>query len=144
MTAETVIGCYSLWMAPHVAAQRRPLSCRELKGAQQHYRGKLRKAQLHANVLRHNAYKSQSLSFSFPQRTEAWSCLLFRYAGGTGIASNADTGLQCRSILPTLAPLYWKSFNNTYHKVKKRQTENQLFCTWDTNCATGNEHVSCV
>lgn len=43
---QSLEGCYALWMVPCVEAKRCPESQRDIKGAQQQYRAKLRKAQL--------------------------------------------------------------------------------------------------
>lgn len=43
---QSLEGCYSLWMVPCVEAKRCPESQRDIKGAQQQYRAKLRKARL--------------------------------------------------------------------------------------------------
>lgn len=59
-------------MGPAGAVEHHPLSYRDLRGAQRHFRGKLRKAELHAEKL---------------------SCVVLRFSGGVGISSSADTDM---------------------------------------------------
>ncbi len=78
-TAGAAIYCYSLWMEPGVAAWCCQLSYRDLKGAERHYRGELRKSQLYANVLWCNTSDTQEKAnhahFNAAE-SEAQSCLL--------------------------------------------------------------------
>lgn len=96
----TTIGCCSLWTGPGMVAKRRPVSYRDLKGAQRHYMGKLRKTQLNANVLGHSTYTTFQISNTcHPIRNQyfLWLKNHFSNANGTQIVCCIGTRMMKHS-----------------------------------------------
>lgn len=114
-------------MGPPIAAQHRLLNCSDSKGTEQHYRGELKKAQVHANVLWHNAADNQPRAHCalFDSHMELFTTLLHKRSTDQCQRRHnhrADLVVGCSNHIKALV----------YPVTKRQQTK--LICTWKANC----------